>query len=541
MNNIKNLTKIYLVESFGSMFAKNNLVKTKPWLKIMTILLLTALIGGNLIYTFWVYAKILETANMANYILYYGIIMYNLLALVFLSFQTQNIFFNAKDYSLIASLPIKSKQVIIAKVLSLLSLSYIYMFIIFIPAYIMYYIFVPITLLSVLYSLLLIMLVPFLNLFVTAVLIIVINFLSSKSPNKTKANATYLTIFAVILIFAFMYINYEGLNNILTVGGIPQVMHYLFPTASTYFYAVDSQSIMYAAITLVSHLALFVVSVFMLAMSYHKINRNFQNKATAKVSKKPLSYDQKPVLKSLFKVELKYLFNTPLYLMNAGFGMVMLVVIAIGAPIYFAINYASITDPNNVVMGALLNSDMLLFALTMIPLLFIGINNTTNISISIEGKTFNFKKSLPIKFQNIVWSKVLVNIVFAVPVLLYFATFIPMAIILNLEIYKVILAVVATMLYLLWFSLFGFMLNLWFPKMNWTNVTVVIKQSLTVFITVMLGIFIPVSIFMLYFSKYSISAMTLILCIIGTLVVLTTGSYLLIVKKGEKLYNKINA
>ena len=84
----------------------------------------------------------------------------------------------------------------------------------------------------------------------------------------------------------------------------------------------------------------------------------------------------------------------------------------------------------------------------------------------------------------------------------------------------------------------GLMINLMYPKMNWDNETQVVKQSLSVLLTMVLGFIvtiIPVVIYLIFKLK------------LATIAIITAGIYILLLvlftsllfTKGKKMFNKI--
>lgn len=498
MNNIFNLTKIYTIESIGSLFSK---VKKKGFsAKSIFVKLLFGflflLFGVNMGVMFFGYAQMLETAGMANYVFYYGIMYFNLLCLMFLSFQTQGLFFKTKDYSLLASMPIKSYQIIISKFLSLLMLCYVFELLVVVPAMVVYYLFVPITFLSVLFFVLTMAFLPMLGIFFSTIIVLVINKLSSKATNKDNVNMFLIFGVMFLLIAAFMYVNYWGLGALAAAGAIPTFLHYVFPTSSFMFFAIDQSSILMTFLMIISSVALFAISVLLLSHSYFTINRDYQNKRVA--TKQTVSYEPVSVLKKLVFVEFKNFINKPIYVFNTTFGMILLLLLSLALPVFYFLNTNMFlpTSP----LGPYVTGDFLLVIFAFAPAMMVFMSSTTNSAISLEGQAIYFKKSLPIEFKKIALSKLIINFLVCSPVLLFFVTSLPVMIALGMSVFNILMAFAVPVLTVIFVSLFGLMVNLWFPLLNWTNVTVVVKQSMATMISILGGMFFGVAVFALYFS-----------------------------------------
>src|SRR5690606_3278651 len=110
---------------------------------------------------------------------------------------------------------------------------------------------------------------------------------------------------------------------------------------------------------------------------------------------------------------------------------------------------------------------------------------TTNVSISLEGSKLGLKKSLPISFKQVVISKYLLNILTMMPfITISYLTLLPVLISYKVNIISYFALLILPLLLLSVCSLFGLLINLKYPKLEFTNETEVVKQSLSVMISV---------------------------------------------------------
>ena len=124
-----------------------------------------------------------------------------------------------------------------------------------------------------------------------------------------------------------------------------------------------------------------------------------------------------------------------------------------------------------------------------------AISSTTNSSISLEGKSFWILKMLPISVQKIFLSKILVNLTILVPTIIIGGTF--FGIYLHLSLIEFIFIYLMPLSYALFASIGGLVFNILFPRFDYENEVRVIKQSLSVFLTIVIGltlVIIPVAI-----------------------------------------------
>lgn len=536
MNNIKNLTKIYVKETFGTLFAKaTKKKKTNGALGFVLVALLVVLIIGSMFGNFYGQVEMLKMFDMQNYILYYGLIYFSLISITLLSYQTQDLFYKTKDFNLLASLPVKSYQIITSKILSLFVISYLFEAVIVLPAIAVYYMYVGFNLIGFIYLIFTLLLLPVFTIFFSSVTVWVINILSSRAKNKKTANMSLLFAFMFVLLGFFLYVNYFGLSQIVAEDGVPLFLHIVLPTSSLMFWAVDEISLVMFGLYVLISLCFLFISVFLLSTSYTKINHNYQNKATSKQSKEG-SFAEKSIFKSLLHMEFKNLLSKPMYIFNAVFGMFFLIIATVAMPIYFVANIETLTNPTTGILAMFSNNDLSMI-LAMLASSFVLLTCTSNSSISLEGQSIYFKKSLPIDFKDVALSKIVLNLIVNLPVVLFFLTSLPIMVYLGFNLWQIIFVLILPILAAIFTSVMGFVSNALFPRFDWTNVTVIVKQSMAVTVSLLLGMLIASAMFMIYFIT-GINPLIYSLLLIAFFVVAILGLSYFIVKKGENIYKK---
>ena len=160
--------------------------------------------------------------------------------------------------------------------------------------------------------------------------------------------------------------------------------------------------------------------------------------------------------------------------------------------------------------------------------------------ISLEGKTFNLLKSLPLKPFTIVFSKVLTAVLIMVPFMiigdiLFFVRF-------GFNIWEILFILIATLVLPILSETIGILINLKYPKMNAENDTEVVKQSTSTMISTLLGMLLTgVSIIGIGMGIAQGIHADLILELGTICFTVICGILVAILKKtGEKLFMKIN-
>ena len=284
------------------------------------------------------------------------------------------------------------------------------------------------------------------------------------------------------------------------------------------------------AIFITISILIFSIFVFVFNKSFKIINSKLQesfSKSDYKIDKMNIS---SPII-ALIKKEAKRYFASPIYVLNTIIGPVLLLIAAIstlfmGKDILFKIMEIEVID-------------------SIIPLFIIAfvcgilsLSCTTNSSISMEGKNLWILKSSPIKVIDIFKGKIILNLILILPAALISDIIFFYSI--NLSLIELVWLIIITILYSFIISIMGIVINNFFPNLNWTSETTVVKQSISVIIHIIASVIIiglPILLFItlevsniVLFSTLVI--LYLILILIGLLIILNTVSI--------KLFNKLN-
>ena len=217
----------------------------------------------------------------------------------------------------------------------------------------------------------------------------------------------------------------------------------------------------------------FMIFIFVFAKTFKIINGKL-SETYRRANYKVGSLEEKSILKALMIQELRRYIATPIYIFNTAFAMVLLV----------AASVVSLFLSREQILGLLGYQGMedLIPMMALVLMIFtIGLSCTTNSSISLEGNRLWIIKSLPIDTVEIFKGKILMNLIITVP-----ATIISNILLfigLNYEIKYLIFNLVISLIFSLLSPVVGLIGNLYFPKLDWKNPTVVVKQSTSVFIT----------------------------------------------------------
>ena len=307
MSNLFDLTKIYLKQIF-SRYLYGEKAKRRGLLK--TILLLIFIVAvieysiSNLIYTT---AEQLNKVNLSQFIIVYGLIVSALFSIFIMAYEMPAHFYNAKDYENLASLPINTWVVVSAKFLSGFLTALLYSLLFTLPTFVIYFVFNSITFGGVVYAILSLIFIPMFVMFVSCIIGFIINIITSKMKNKTVVNTIFMFVF-LAGIFALSFAGGSGDGALMFSNGqVPLTIKILTPYIYFIFNAIYLNSFLYFVFFVLVNLAYLVLAIFVVTLTYKKINSNMLI-SKVKISKKPISFNTESVPKTLLKKESKSFF-----------------------------------------------------------------------------------------------------------------------------------------------------------------------------------------------------------------------------------------
>ena len=188
-----------------------------------------------------------------------------------------------------------------------------------------------------------------------------------------------------------------------------------------------------------------------------------------------ITYD----IKALYKKEILRYFSSPSYVLNTSIFAIALILFSL------AILFVS---PDQI-EAFLEIPNFSIWISKFTPLVvstLVALTCTTSISFSLEGKNIWILKTLPVETSKIYISKVLVNLSITLPSLII--ANIIFIIKLNLSFFDGMFLFITPTIYTLFSSCLGLLINLKFPNYDWKNEITVIRQSLSVILTLLFNI-----------------------------------------------------
>ncbi len=520
------LSIIYFKEQVISAFAgfsKKAKAKTLPTI-ILLFLVLSCAIG----YSLYNFADMFNLTGNSKYILIVGFFMALIISLMLTLTDTQGVMYRAKDYNLLSSLPIKNVTLITSKFLGAYLTTALYYLIVAIPTFIVYFIFNEVTAFGIIFCIFSVLFMPLFAQFISSVLGFLVNALTAKMKNKNIVRTIFSLVFAISLA-VFISLSSSNFMEQMFVGGLPLWFKIVFSNIYFLFTAITTSSFVYYLYAILVSLGFAVLGILVVMFGYKKINSNLM---VTKIKGKPvpITYSTKTPFTNLFKKEISTFFNSSVYCVNGLMGIIMSIVSVIIALSTFA-QFEFNTGIQEVF------SATAVFCMAMC----LGVAPTTSVTISMEGSKLQNLKSLPIKFKDIVLSKCALNLMITVPVI--FIGVIILSVVLKLSFLLVVLILFYLLFTTLSQTILGLLLNLKFPRLNWTSETQAVKNGASMLLTMaldMLIAMIPMIVFFLWFFHSSNLTFTIYMPIMLAIqAVYCAVLVIVLIKKGEEIYNKI--
>ena len=450
--------------------------------------------------------------------------------------QAQGHLFQFKDFDFLMSLPIKTSMIMISKMSSFYLIQLSYASFIMLPSIIIYGYFNNPAIIFYIYGIVGLLLLPVVPIIFASICAMCIRFVSGKTKYRNLISNVLSAIFFTITIF---FISSSQVNVAMgDTSMFNSVFHLVEMYLPSVYYLIDAMlnnNIVSFLISIAINLVLGILYVWLFAKLFVKINSDLSIGYKVK-NFKLKEQKSNSVLKTLFIKEAKKFFSNFMYVLNTSVGQFMLVFFA--GYLVFNLDMVDEIIREFAIIGVDLRD--ISFAILAACILFCGhMSCPAGVSISLEGKHLWITKSLPIKTMDVFLSKMLFNVVLiALP---SFVSFIVVGYVFRFDLVIWLTGTVLILGLALFVSLFGIIINLHFPKLEFDREIIVIKQSASAFLTVMGGVLMSIGLIMLCIYLNSSLGFVLMDCIIGITLIYVVFDVLLWLYLSKYGVNKFNS
>ena len=510
-------------------------------------LILPIVIGLYLMFLIWGSANALfekfAPLHMQYILLSFFAFVISIMTLMEGIYKTSSLIFNCKDDDLLLSLPIKRRTVLFVRIFKFYVFELIYNSLFLLPIMIAYIRWADT--LSWTYFLTSIVMLFFLPI-IPIVISCFIGVITSSLSSKTKYKNMVQIIISIALLVTILFISYNTDKVVeylmKNATSLNEVITKLYYPAGIYAKLATDFSFIDLLVFIIVNIGIFAISLYILSKFYFKINSRVKRVITSKKKNtKDLRIISRPKTISLIKKELNTFFQTPVFIINSGFALVLFLVAIIIIIFRFDSFMPILTSKEG---GLGLSKEVITSNMSLIIFLLLSITaymtSITNSVISLEGKNINILKSLPVKVKTILMSKILACSVITTPILLI--GLIILFIKFKTGIVDSILLLILSILIPLVSHFIGIIVNLKYPKLDAENSTEIVKQSTSSFISVMIGMVLAfISVFIGIKIIGSINATLALLFITLVYIVINIVLYMILIKIGVKDFKKLAA
>lgn len=490
-------------------------------------------------------AEKLAPSHLTYIVLTIFIMVTSLLTIIEGVYKSQGILFEARDNELLFSLPITQSKIFFIRIFKLITFQFLYNSLFMLPAIIVYAMYEKTNVSFYLISTVMLVLLPIIPTILGCIFGYIIKGLSA----KFKARNIMQVLFTSLILLGIFYVsfNMQGMvaNIVQNANSIQEIITKIYYPAGLYINLIQNFNILDLIILLAINIIPAIVFVYVASIFYFKINSKLGEKGNgnkkvgvAKTTEK--TYRVRTQLSGLIHKEMKRFFSSPVFMVNAGFGMVLMIAVTFALSINFDGMINSMMQGMEteipIPIGEIKNMMLKVFYGFVV---FIScMTSITSSMISLEGKSFNITKSLPVETEKILLSKVLTSNILSIPIFLicdviFFIAF-------KVAIIDIVFILLASIVMPTLTALIGILMNLKYPKMNATSDTEVVKQSMSSMLSVFMGMFVAILSIAIMIMGNNYNTNLFVALELLTFSIITFMLWRILKKYGAKRFKEIN-
>ena len=536
MKKIISLLKASMTE--GMNIFRISTKKENAFTKIILPIILTLILMGVMYSYSELIMDQLKPVNMEFVLLTLFVIFTSVMTVIEGIYKSGNLLFNCKDDNLLLSLPINKSTVLFIRVFKFYVFELLYNSLFLLPSMIAYAIHIRPSMIYYVVSVVALILFPIIPILISCLIGTFITFVASKFKGKN----TMQTIISVLFLLGIMYFSYNSENLIANIAknasSINDFITKLYYPAGVYIELITNFSVIKLLEFIFVNLSLFIVTIILIGRVYFNINSNVKSVRLKKSNKKYKVKTLTPMM-ALIKKEFGRFINSTVFVTNAGFGLVLFVLGCILVTVRFDSIRETITKNGlPMTLESIKNSmPVILFGFICFTSFMTSI---TSSMISLEGRSFNILKSVPLKPYKIIQSKVLTAVLIMFPCILIGNIIIFIRF--DFDLLSIVLTLFASILLPLIAETIGIIINLKYPRMDAKNDTEVVKQSVSSTFSVFIGMaIIGVTIFLLFKAlEMGISNSHIMILFIAVYAIIYIGLMILLRKTCDKKFDNIS-
>lgn len=442
-------------------------------------------------------------------------------------FNTYASLYMAKDNEMLLSLPVKPRDILLARLVGVYIMGLFYEALVIIPAILVYIMNTGWEWKALLSGLFLMFVLSFFVLMLSCLLGWGVALISSRLKHKS-----YITVvLSLAFLAAYYYVYFKAssylqmmLENAVMVGNAVKSKG-----ALVYYMGLAGTG------DVLSFLIVAVLTAALLALTYVIMIRSFEKIMMTNKGEKKAVYKEKEMRaetagNALFRKEVKRFTSSATYMLNCGLGVIMLLFV----PVMLLWKSADLKQ----MLAVMEPGDAVVLLLAAAVCSVAAMNDITAPSISLEGKNIWILQSLPVSAWEIFGAKLKLHLLL---------TLIPLAVcmagvcyVVPLELPAIAVLIGVLVSFVLFTALFGLVLGLKMPLLSWTNETVPVKQAGNVMIA-LFGSWAVILVFggVYFLLDQWLSASGYLLCCMAVLSAADIGMIFWLKETGSRIFENL--
>ena len=410
------------------------------------------------------------------YLAMFALVTFTLIFVISI-FETKSELFECRDNELLLSMPIPTKSIVAARISVVLVYNYAFSLMFMLPSSIVYFV-LSSDIKGLFGGILATLLIPL----PATALSALVGYLVALLAKRTKRNTLITVIFSLAFLAVYFFVYGRLMSGVM--GSEGDITGAVIGVAL----ALSPISVIGGIVLLMPiETALFIAFVaIILVISYFLISRYYLSIITdtrgfGSVAYKAVKSERRAPVFAIAMKEMHRIFSSSVYLLNAGLGVIFRVVIGV-----FALVKASELREFITLLSTELgiaHHTLVAIGASAVGAMLCVMDMFSASSVSLEGKSLWILRSMPISAKHVLLAKSLAHFMICAPATLISSVLILIAA--DATFGAAVLGVILPLLVCAIFAVFGTVINVAFPKLEFDNEAQPVKQSLAIFVDMM--------------------------------------------------------
>ena len=432
-------------------------------------------------------------------------------------FYSNGILFGSRDIETLLSLPLKSSDIISSKFMFMYLLNFLIGFIFMLPGGIVWALNGSLNVLQIILYFTSMIFVPLIPMCIAACMGMIVVAVSSYFKRKNVIALIFSFVMIGIIGYIAVSAMKSGNEDSIEIMLSKQITE-LYPISGLFVQHTNFPMYIGMGLFIVFSTAVFYIFIKIVAMKYGLLNT--LAKTTSRYSDNKKSYNRKSIFLALYKKEMGRFLSSYMAVLNAGLGVILLCVFSIFLLFNSVEQIGESSGIENI--NEYLSNFAPLFIASMLSL-----SCPAASAISLEGKNIWILQSSPVKVKMILNSKIAVNL--TLHLIGYMISIFAFTLKLDMNFIQVINLIIVPICYSIFITVIGISLNKKYPNYEWKSEMMVVKQSMPVIVSGLVGIIALITPILLnWFLNLSITPVLQIISV--TLLVISIEVYIKVSK-----------